>query len=261
CGLRGGLAPFALDVVFGDGGEAGLDFGGDLAAVEGGDGHVDAVLADGGGLLGDQGLHGAFAQGFDLVRAGVEPDDLHGGGFTGLAHAGGGALGGEQVRGEHADDVGVFLQRGADQVRRGGRVVLGVLHRQVGELGVGLGGLFEALGALVGGGDARVHRHHHDLPAVRVQRLDGLERGLAAADVVRRDRRGGIGGVLGGGVHQDPLGAGRGGVLQRLLHRGHVGRRDQDRVRLGGLDRVQDGPVQGRDERRGRLGLGGHAEL
>src|SRR6185436_15258388 len=75
-GLVGGLAALAAEVLLGDGGEAGLDLRLDLAAVERGNGLVDAVLADVAGLLGDQRLHGALLQGLDLVGAGVEADDL-----------------------------------------------------------------------------------------------------------------------------------------------------------------------------------------
>src|SRR5690348_13767790 len=80
-GLVGGLAARAVEVVLGDGGEAGLDLRGDLPAVEGGDRLVHAVLADDAGLLGDQRLHGALLQGLDLVRPGIEAHDLDGAGL------------------------------------------------------------------------------------------------------------------------------------------------------------------------------------
>ena len=48
-----------------------------VPAVERGDGHVDAVLADELGLLGDQRLDGALLERLHLVGPGVEADDLH----------------------------------------------------------------------------------------------------------------------------------------------------------------------------------------
>ncbi len=103
-------------------------------------------------------------------------------------HAGGGALGGEQVGGEDADQVGVLLQLGADELGRGRRVVVAVLHADVGELAVGLDGVLEALGAGVGRRDAGIDTHDHDLAALGVQLLDGVEGRLAAALVVAGDR-------------------------------------------------------------------------
>ena len=120
---------------------------------------------------------------------GVEPDDLHLVALAGLLHTGGGALGGEQVRGEDADEVGVLLQRGADQLCCGRRVVVGVLHADVGELAVGLDGVLEALDARVGRRDAGVDGHHQDLAALGVQLLDRVEGRRAAALVVAGDLR------------------------------------------------------------------------
>ena len=54
------------------------------------------------GLLGDQGLDDAVLEVLDLLRAGVEADDLDLAELAGLRRAGGGALGAEQVGGEDA---------------------------------------------------------------------------------------------------------------------------------------------------------------
>ena len=83
-------------------------------------------------------------------------------------HPGRGALGGEQVRREDADDVGVLLQgRGHELGRRGG-VVMAVLHAEVVELRVGLDRVLEALDAGVDGRDAGVGRDDEDLATLGV---------------------------------------------------------------------------------------------
>ena len=117
-----------VDVVGGDDGEPGLDLRGHGAAVECGDSLVQAVGADGSGLLGDQGLYGAVLECLDLVGAGVEADDGDLVTLAGLLHAGCGAFGGEQVGGEDADDVRVLLQGRGDQLRGRGGVIVRVLH-------------------------------------------------------------------------------------------------------------------------------------
>src|SRR3954463_14108813 len=91
--LVDGACTSAVDVVLGDDREAGLDglrYGG---AVERGDGRIHAVLADGAGLLGDQGLHGAVFQSLDLVGTRVETDDVDLALLAGLAKSRGTALG------------------------------------------------------------------------------------------------------------------------------------------------------------------------
>ena len=206
-GLVDRLAAGAVDVVLGDDGGAGLDLRRDGAAVERGDGHVDPVLADRPRLLGDECLDRAGVEVLDLVGPGVEADDLHRVRLAGLLDAVGAALGGEEVGGEDADEVRVLLQRGAHQVRRGGRVVVGVLDADVLELRVGLHGVLEPLRPRVGGGDAGVDRHHHDLAAVRVECLERLEGRLAARLVVGGDRGGRVGRVLGRRVDENDLGA------------------------------------------------------
>src|SRR6185312_7797699 len=145
--------------------EAGLHLLGVLTAVECRHRLVDAELADDSRLLRDQRLNGAVPQRLDLIRAGVEADDLHLAALTGLLHTGGGTLGGEEVRGEDADQVGVLLQLGADELCYGRWVVVAVLHADVGELAVGLDRVLESLGARVGRRDARIYTHDHDLAA------------------------------------------------------------------------------------------------
>src|SRR5690242_18948469 len=71
-GLVDGLASGAVDVVLGDDGGTGLDLRSDGAAVQCGDGLVDAVLADRPRLLGDECLDGAGVEVLDLVGPGVE---------------------------------------------------------------------------------------------------------------------------------------------------------------------------------------------
>ena len=95
----------------------------------------------------------------DLLGAGVEADDLHLAQLARLADAGRGALGGEQVGGEDALEVGVLGQRGLGD--RGGlrRVVVVELLADVGQAGL-LGALLEALGAQVGGRDAGLDVDH-----------------------------------------------------------------------------------------------------
>ena len=104
------------------------------AAVECGHRLVDAELADGAGILGDQRLHGALPQRLDLVGACVESDDLDLPALARLLDAGGRALGREQVDREDADQIGVALQLRADQLRGGGGVVVAVLDADVVEL-------------------------------------------------------------------------------------------------------------------------------
>ena len=130
-------------------------------------GLVDAVDTDLVRVLGDERLDGAVLQLVDLVRAGVEADDLDLVLLVGLPDTGGGAGGREGVGGEDADDVGVLGQRRRDQPGRRGGVVVAVLHAEVVELGVRLGGRLEALDAGVDGRDAGVGRHDQDLAAVR----------------------------------------------------------------------------------------------
>jgi hypothetical protein len=48
--------------------------------------------------------------------------------------------------------------------------------------------VFKAFHTRVSGGNARVNGHHHDLAAVRVELLDGIESGLSTTLIVRSDR-------------------------------------------------------------------------
>ena len=105
-----------------------------MAPVQGGHGSVYAVLPDHCRLLRHQRLNRSLFEGLNLVRAGVEADDLDLLLLPGLAYAGGGAFCGEQVGGEDSNDVGVLLERRAHQVGRGGRIILGVLDAEVLEL-------------------------------------------------------------------------------------------------------------------------------
>src|SRR4051794_15319610 len=88
-------------------------------------GLLDALGADVGGLLRDQRLHRAVLEVLDLLGTGVEADDLDL--AASLAGARRRALGGEQVRPEHALEVGVLLQRRLHLGRRDLRLVVGVL--------------------------------------------------------------------------------------------------------------------------------------
>src|SRR5829696_4394647 len=83
-------------VVLGDRGRLGADLLRGRLALERVERLLDALRADVGRLLGDQRLHGAVLEVLDLLRAGVEADDLDVL-RTRLADAGRGALGGEQV--------------------------------------------------------------------------------------------------------------------------------------------------------------------
>jgi len=179
---------------------------------------------------------------------GVESDDGDGVRLAGLLHTGRGALSGEQVRSEDAHDVGVLLERSRDDLRSGRRLVVAVLHTEVGELVVSRDGLLEALGASVGGGDAGVDRDHEDLAALRVCFLDRVERRSATALVVARDLRDRERRVVDGGVDEDDLDARVGRSLQRSLHGLHIGRGDEDRVRLRGDDRVDERLLERRVE-------------
>ena len=86
---------------------------------------------------------------------GVERDDLHGVLLAGLAQAAGGALGREQVRREDALEVGVLGQLRLDDRRGLVGLVLAVVDADVVEPEL-LGLFLEALGAQVGGRDARL---------------------------------------------------------------------------------------------------------
>src|SRR3954470_6611424 len=99
-------------VVLGDDREPGADLRLGGLALQRGDGLLDALLADLGRLLGDEGLDRALLEVLDLLRAGVEADDLDLAELAGLTQAGSGALGPEQVRGEDAGEIGVLGQRG-----------------------------------------------------------------------------------------------------------------------------------------------------
>ena len=118
------------------------------------------------------------------------------------------------------------------------------------------------LARCVGGGDAGVDRHHHDLAAVRVELLDRVEGGLAAADVVGGDRRGGERRVLGAWCRPGrpwcrPRRPARAAVCMAVTSVGAI------RMASGlvALDRVEDRPLQGRVELLRALGVDRDAEL
>src|SRR5581483_8450660 len=105
------LSGRGIHVVLGDDGELGADLRGGRLAGQGRVGLVHRVGPDRVRGLGDERLHGALLERGDLVRLGVEADDLDLARLAGLTDAGGGALGREQVGREDADDAGVLLQR------------------------------------------------------------------------------------------------------------------------------------------------------
>ena len=75
-------------------------------------------------LLRDQSLNRSFFEGLDLVRAGVEANDLNLRLLAGLAYTCGRAFRGEQVGGEYTNDVGILLQRRAHDLCRCGRIIV-----------------------------------------------------------------------------------------------------------------------------------------
>ena len=75
-GLVDRIRCLAVDVVLGDDGEAGLDFGRHLAPFEGGHSSVYAVLPDHSRLLGNQSLDRSLFEVLNLVWAGIEADNL-----------------------------------------------------------------------------------------------------------------------------------------------------------------------------------------
>ena len=141
------------------------------------DGLLDALGADVGRLLRDERLEQPVLEVLDLLGAGVEADDLHAVLLAGLAQAGGRALGAEQVGREDALEVRVLGQLRLDDRRGLVRLVLAVLDADVVEPEL-LGLLLEALGAQVGGRDARlgVDDEHRALAADRLG--ERLGRGL-----------------------------------------------------------------------------------
>src|SRR6266851_10411768 len=116
-----GLAGRGAQVVLGDDGELGADLRGGRLAGQRRERLVPRVGPDRVRGLGDERLHRALLQRGDLIGLGVESDDLDLAGLSGLAHTGGGALGGEQVGREDADDVRVLLQRRLRHLRGDGR--------------------------------------------------------------------------------------------------------------------------------------------
>src|SRR3954447_16593930 len=149
-------------------------------------GLLDPLRADVGGLLGDERLHRPGLQVGDLLRARVEADDLHLVQLARLLDAGGGALGGEQVRGEDALEVRVLGEHGLRDRRRLRRVVVVELLAEVRQPR-GLRALLEALRAGVGRRDARLDVVDEDLARAADELRERLRRLLAAALVVARD--------------------------------------------------------------------------
>src|SRR5215475_740073 len=91
-----------------DDGELGADLRGGRLAGQGIERLLHGVGPDVVRMLGDERLHGALLQRGDLVRLGVEADDLDLARLAGLANAGGGALGREQVGREDPDAAGIL---------------------------------------------------------------------------------------------------------------------------------------------------------
>src|SRR6266508_3872901 len=239
------LHALVVHVVLGDHHEAGADLLLDGLALEGGDRLLHPVLADVGRLLGDQRLDDPLLQVLDLLGPGVEADDLDLLGRPGAAHAGGGALGGEQVGAEDADQVAVGGQRGGRLGRGLLRLVVGVLDPDVLQPRGVLDLLLEALGAGVGGGDARLDVDHQHRALAAGQLGEGPRRLAAALLVVRGDLRlGELLGVLGGGVDEHQLDPGLLGLGERRDHRLGIRRGDQDRVRLLGHHRAEHRRLQ-----------------
>src|SRR3954454_8465831 len=166
--------------------EAGADVRLRRLAGQGRVGLLDALRPDVGRLLGDQRLAGSRLQVGDLLRARVEADDLHLVPLARLLDAGGGALGGEQVRGEDALEVRVLGEHGLRDRRRLRGVVVVELLAEVRQPR-GLRTLLEALRAGVGRRDARLDVVDEDLPRAADELRERLRRLLAAALVVARD--------------------------------------------------------------------------
>src|SRR5437868_2500761 len=127
------LSAVAVDIVFGEDVEAGLNSLCDLLALERCQPLVHPVDADLVRVLRDQALNCAGFQLRNLIRTGIEADHLDLILLVRLADTGTGPGRGEQVRGEHADDVGVLSESGGDQPGRNSGIVVAVLDAKVGE--------------------------------------------------------------------------------------------------------------------------------
>src|SRR3954470_1723941 len=200
-------------------------------------GLLDALGADVGRLLGDQPLHGAVLEVLDLLRTGVEADDLGLG--ARLARTRRRALGGEQVGPEDALEVGVLLERGLHLGGGDLRLVVGVLAPDVVQPGR-LGAVDEALLARVRRRDARLDVDDEHLALAADQLGQRRGRGLAAGLVVGGDLRHGHVGLVERRVDEHDLDALVGHLLDRGVERLGVRRRDQHRVGLLRGDRVDD---------------------
>src|SRR4051812_1924227 len=227
--------------------EAGADVRLRRLAGKGRVGLLDALRPDVGRLLGDQRLDGSRLQVGDLLRARVEADDLHLVPLARLLDAGGGALGGEQVRGEDALEVRVLGEHGLRDRRRLRGVVVVELLAEVRQPR-GLRTLLEALRAGVGRRDARLDVVDEDLPRAADELRERLRGLLAAALVVARDLRHRHLRLVERGVDEHDLRAVVGELLDRREHRLGVGRRDEHRVGLLRGDGVDDRRLLGRVE-------------
>ncbi len=213
----------------------------DLAAGQRGDGLLDALLADVVRLLRDERLHLAGLELLDLIRARVEPDDLDLAGLAGLAHAGGDALSGEQVRREHA-------LRGRDPSASAAEMICAAVAGWLWEYCALLTSFMPSAAAfllkpamrastLETPGSVEMTR---TLPLARRAFASACCGLLAAELVVGRDAGGADRLVRDRGVDEDDLGA---GLLDALERRGRsldVVRRHEQRGGLGGGDGVEE---------------------
>src|SRR5215211_1462516 len=217
------------------------------------DGYPDALVAYVVRVLGDEPVHVALSEVFDLGRRGIEGYDAHLVLFARLPDSRSGALSGEDVGAENTFQVRVGAEsRGGDRCRLYG-IVVAVLGPKVLDVRVLFYRLFEALLPLIGSGDARGDADDHNLALFadllsQAVSSDHASLYVVGGDLGQRDLF-----LLDGRVHEHYGYVLIDGALYRGDHGGHVGGRDEDCVRVGLDGRVQNRRLLGGGERIGSL--------
>src|SRR5215212_9341871 len=218
-------------------------------------GHSDALVAYVVRVLSDQHVDVASSQVLNLCRRGIEGYDAHLVLFARLPNPGSGALPSKDVGAEDSFQIGVRLEGGGGDGRRLGRIIVAVLGSEVLDVRIFLYRLLEALFPLVGSGNAGLDADNHNFALFADLLGQSLARLPASQDVVGGDFRQRDLFLLDGRIHQHHSYVLIDGTLYRGDHGGHVGRRDEDGIRVGLDCRVQDGRLLGGGELLGSLHL------